>query len=100
MIPTRAPVAASAMARFVATVDLPTPPFPLETAMMRPRFGYGMGVGADGRGAAAGAAFITGSVRAAGGGGGGALLLARDSNSAGSRTSTRASVTPSTDSTA
>ena len=39
MSPTRAPEAARAMARFVATVDLPTPPLPLETAMMRPRCG-------------------------------------------------------------
>src|SRR5688500_1021055 len=99
MIPTRAPVAASAMARFVATVDLPTPPFPLDTAMTRPRFGYATGVGADGRGCAAGAVFITGRARA-GAGVGGTLLRERDSSSAGSRTSTRASLTPSTDSTA
>src|SRR5688572_13136471 len=81
MSPTRAPVDASAMARFVATVDFPTPPFPLDTAMMRPRWGYDTGVGADGRGAAAGAAFMTGSVRAAGdgaGGGAAAALFATD----------------------
>ena len=32
---------ASATARFTATVDLPTPPLPLDTAITRPRFGYG-----------------------------------------------------------
>src|SRR5213079_1901077 len=31
--PTRAPVCSSATARFAATVDLPTPPFPLATAI-------------------------------------------------------------------
>src|SRR5689334_7803072 len=69
MRPTRAPDAASATARFVATVDFPTPPFPLDTAMTRPSSGYETGVGADGLGAAAGAAFMTGSVRATPGGG-------------------------------
>src|SRR3954462_7504066 len=44
--PTRAPCFASATARLTATVDLPTPPLPLETAMMFPRFGYATGVGA------------------------------------------------------
>jgi hypothetical protein len=39
----------------VVTVDFPTPPLPLETAMIRPRFGYDTGVGADGRGAGRGA---------------------------------------------
>ena len=39
MIPTRAPVLASASAMFTATVDFPTPPFPLETAMIAPSSG-------------------------------------------------------------
>jgi hypothetical protein len=54
-IPTRTPVAAIATARFVVTVDFPTPPFPLETAMILPRCGYETGVGAEGLGAAFGA---------------------------------------------
>ena len=34
MIPTRAPVPASASARFAVTVDFPTPPLPLATGTM------------------------------------------------------------------
>src|SRR2546423_9137136 len=62
--PTRAPWLASAMARLDATVDFPTPPLPLDTAMMLPRCGYATGVGA---GTAArcdwGSCPITGSAR-------------------------------------
>ena len=46
MRPTFLPIFASATARFTVTVDFPTPPFPDETAMIRPRFGYDTGVGA------------------------------------------------------
>src|SRR5215213_6663598 len=54
-MPTRDPRAAIATARLVVTVDLPTPPLPLDTARMRPRCGYAIGVGADGLGGAFGA---------------------------------------------
>src|SRR3954470_13730040 len=57
--PTRFPDCASVTARFTATVDLPTPPLPDETAMMRPSSGNGTGVGALGRGWAGGV--MTGS---------------------------------------
>src|SRR3954470_9960528 len=93
--PTRAPCCASATARFVATVVFPTPPLPLETAMMVPRFGSGTGVGADGRGAA-GLVSMTGSARfddAAG-------RCGVAPGASASRTSTRTSVTPSTRSSA
>ena len=40
MRPTRAPDRASATARLTATVDLPTPPLPLDTAITWPRCGY------------------------------------------------------------
>ncbi len=43
MMPTRAPCCASETARFTATVDFPTPPLPLETAMTWPRSGYRTG---------------------------------------------------------
>jgi len=39
MSPTRAPSLANDTAKLVATVDFPTPPFPLDTAMIFPRFG-------------------------------------------------------------
>ena len=39
MIPTRYPALASAMARFTATVDFPTPPLPEEMAMTCPSCG-------------------------------------------------------------
>ena len=45
MMPTRLPSFASITARFTATVDLPTPPFPDEIAMTRPRLGYSAGLG-------------------------------------------------------
>src|SRR4029450_5340250 len=96
MSPPRAPADASAIARFVATVDLPTPPFPLDTAMMRPSVGYDTGVGADERAAAGGAAFITGNVRGAPPGGGACVGAACDGGADASFTSTRTSVTPST----
>src|SRR5665213_2863482 len=65
MRPTRAPDRASDTARFTATVDLPTPPLPLDTAMTRPRFGRYTGVGAGGRDAA-GFVSTTGSGRRGG----------------------------------
>src|SRR5512134_105174 len=46
IIPTRCPASASATARFTATVDFPTPPFPDETAMIRPRCGSSIPAGA------------------------------------------------------
>ena len=47
--PTRRPAAASATARFAETVDFPTPPFPEEIAMIRPRSGIsGAGGGCAG----------------------------------------------------
>jgi hypothetical protein len=63
MSPTRAPDAASATAKLTATVDFPTPPLPLETAITCPKFGYATGVGADGRGGAAGFWSMTGKGR-------------------------------------
>src|SRR5579864_368119 len=63
MRPTRAPLRAKATARLTETVDFPTPPLPLETAMTCPRLGYATGVGADGRGRAAGFCSKTGSGR-------------------------------------
>jgi hypothetical protein len=59
------------MARFVVTVDLPTPPFPEETAMIRPRPGYVTGVGGVGGFGAPAGSPITGSVRPPAGFGGG-----------------------------
>src|SRR5690348_3470019 len=61
--PTRAPLFASATARFVETVDLPTPPFPLETAITLPSSGYVTGCCGGGTGRRAGASFITGNAR-------------------------------------
>src|SRR5665213_1369158 len=93
MRPTRRPRFASATARFTDTVDFPTPPLPLEIAMMRPRCGYATGVGAGGTALALGSWPITGSARlfgGAGGGGGGVV------DCEGSFTSTRTSCTPST----
>src|ERR1043166_303626 len=46
MSPTRWPSAASAMARFTATVLFPTPPLPELTAMTRPSRGSSLGAGA------------------------------------------------------
>src|SRR5438309_11281983 len=46
--PTRCPAWASAAATFAATVDLPTPPLPLDTASARPRCGISTGVGGGG----------------------------------------------------
>src|SRR6266496_3384995 len=46
--PTRFPACASAAATFAATVDFPTPPLPLDTAMVRPRCGISTGVGGGG----------------------------------------------------
>ena len=101
--PTRAPSFASATARLAATVDFPTPPFPLDTATMWPRWGYATGVGA---GTAArcdcGSCPITGSARdtglaAAEGSAPAACEVARDVARLAceaSFTSTRTSVTP------
>ena len=74
---------------------LPTPPFPLETAMIMPRFGYATGVGADGRGAACRVS-ITGSARLDDAVGRAGVVT----GAVASRTSTRTSVTPSTRSSA
>src|SRR5256712_13269908 len=52
--PTRCPAWASAAATFAATVDLPTPPLPLDTAMARPRCGIATGVGGGGTAPGAG----------------------------------------------
>lgn len=46
--PTRCPALASAMARFEATVDFPTPPLPDEIAMTLPRFGSDSWAGGGG----------------------------------------------------
>src|SRR6266550_8760928 len=100
MRPTRAPCCASAIARLDATVDFPTPPLPLEIAMMLPKWGYATGVGA--RTPArfdVGSCPITGSARegallAAGGDDGGRVEGEFDCEA--SFTSTRTSVTPST----
>src|ERR1700731_1542982 len=54
MRPTRFPDFASETAMLTATVDLPTPPLPLETAMIFPSPGRATGVGADGRAPAGG----------------------------------------------
>src|ERR687886_431553 len=51
--PTRRPACASATARLAATVDLPTPPFPEETATIFPRLGWSTACGAVGNGPAA-----------------------------------------------
>src|SRR5580693_52881 len=88
--PTLDPDRPSATARFTATVDLPTPPLPIDTAMIRPRFGYAFGVVAAGRAGAFGAASKTGSMRREVGGG---VVEA-------SFGSTRTSVMPSTAATA
>src|SRR6266702_3391664 len=53
---TRCPSRASAAARFAATVDLPTPPLPLEIASTLPRDGISAGVGGGGGVGAAGRA--------------------------------------------
>src|SRR3569623_720233 len=110
MSPTRSPCFARATARFTDTVDLPTPPLPLEIAMMRPRFGYATGVGAGGTAWALGSCPMTGSARPRGGAdaGGGGAGAPRDTGGTdefeddceGSRTSTRTSCTPLTRSTA
>src|SRR6476469_4802916 len=78
MSPTRRPCLASATASFTDTVDLPTPPFPLEIAMMRPRFGYATGVGAGGTALAFGSCPMTGSERPRGGADGGGAGAPRD----------------------
>src|SRR6266550_9079843 len=54
--PTRCPAWASAAATFAATVDLPTPPLPLDTASARPRCGISTGVGGGGTAPGAGRA--------------------------------------------
>src|SRR5258708_19139717 len=46
--PTRWPARASATARLAETVDLPTPPFPDDTASALPRCGMATGVGGGG----------------------------------------------------
>src|ERR1051325_569050 len=60
MRPTRAPPSANATARFVAIVDFPTPPFPLEIATTCPRFGKWTGC-CGGCGFGAGRSSMTGS---------------------------------------
>src|SRR5882762_5452772 len=61
MSPTRWPSRASAAARFADTVDLPTPPLPLEIASTLPSIGISSGVGGAGTaGACAGRARAAG----------------------------------------
>src|SRR5712692_10547088 len=60
--PTRAPDFARATARFVASVDFPTPPLPLEIAMTCPSSGYATGCCA-GTGFGVGPASMTGRAR-------------------------------------
>src|SRR5438876_11320654 len=56
MSATRCPSRASAAARFADTVDLPTPPLPLEIASTLPSDGISSGVGGGGGGGGVGAA--------------------------------------------